>query len=529
MNRHQEEGMQAGGADLGEQAVEHVAQYATEICNYERQRLVLTSEPRINELHAQGSELTKHKRGLEDRLHFAPAPHAVKSQRRRVAYYWTTGIALAVAAFFFALLSFEPFRLGWKGWLYCVGVGIVTPFAVEVFLDLWKHEQVMKAVAMAVFLAALAGGALLASVRGDLLAQQTQTAEAPVTIEGDGQPAAQPQNSFYDSTRKPLRILMLLFAFAMDLGAGVAIHRAMLLGAAAGDDAEKLTEQLVDVNARLAAIIHEITSLTNAPAAFEARFWRDFYGAMLRQTARKAVTKLLAVILCLSMVAVASVHAVDQKLNLVVLIDLSASVAGKGPDGKTDFEKNVAGVARLLTSVPAGARVTILGITANSFAEPDILLSAEITEDPGYFGERLASGRRQLASAWLKRASQLKPTAKQTDILGALQLGSQLLGQTPDRKKMLLIFSDMRQATHDLDLESGRRIDAASALAQVEPKHLVVDLQGAAVTVLGADGSGFTMTYWEGLKSFWEGYFQRAGASLQTFSAFRAAPDLAAN
>jgi hypothetical protein len=33
--------------------------------------------------------------------------------------------------------------------------------------------------------------------------------------------------------------------------------------------------------------------------------------------------------------------------------------------------------------------VTVIGITDHSFGKPDILLSARIPDDAGYFGERL--------------------------------------------------------------------------------------------------------------------------------------------
>src|SRR4029077_13670535 len=132
-------------------------------------------------------------------------------------------ILLTGAAFFFSLIAVGPYRLARHGNLYCLGIALVTPFAVEEFLAAWHSERVLKAVVTVCFLAALAGGGLLAAIRGDLLSQQVQESAPAIVIDGENAAALQPQNSFYDSTHGSLRMLMLLLALAIDLGAGVAI------------------------------------------------------------------------------------------------------------------------------------------------------------------------------------------------------------------------------------------------------------------------------------------------------------------
>ena len=41
-----------------------------------------------------------------------------------------------------------------------------------------------------------------------------------------------------------------------------------------------------------------------------------------------------------------------------------------GTDQKQEFQKNVDAVARVLATAPAGARITVLGITDRSFSNP---------------------------------------------------------------------------------------------------------------------------------------------------------------
>ena len=406
------------GAQLGLQAAERVAEYAGEVCEFERRRIALSSEPRLNQLRAEGYELTIQKAALERRIELAPQPNAQKSQKLRILYYWCAGIVLMIAAFFFSFLSLEPYRLGWKGALCCLGIGFVTPFAVEVFLETWRNEKFLKAIATVVFLAALVGGSFLAAVRGELLSREVKQPAPAVVIDGETAPPVDQHETFYESTGNSLRFLMICLALAVDLGAGVAIHRALLLGAALGEDAEKLGGELLAVNGRIEHVIFEITSLTNAPATFESRFWRDFYQAMITQTMRKALTKFAAFVLALVFLGVHPARADQQRLNLVVAIDLSASVATKGSDGKSNFEKNLSAAGALLAVVPPGAQITVIGITANSFADPLILLKAKTDDDPGYFGERIRAARHALVLALQKRAKLLHPDAKQTDILG---------------------------------------------------------------------------------------------------------------
>ena len=376
------------GRQVGNEAADHMGKRAEAYCEYERQRIELSNAARINALQAEGYRLAKLERQLEERVRLAPPPGGARSRKRKAYFYWFVGVLLTVTAFFFSLIAFGPYRLGRYGDLYCLGVAVVTPFAIEAFLDAWKSEKLLKAIVTIVFLAAIGGGALLGAIRGDLLSQQVQQTAPAIVIDGDAPAGPQPQNSFYDSTHGSLRMLMLLLALAIDLGAGLAIHLALFLGTSSGEDFAKLSRELSEVRERLTSIVHEITALTNAPAIFVARFWRDFYRAMLTQTVRQAATKILGLVLCFFVLRGGYAFG-QQRLNLVVAVDLTASEAVKGHDGQSQFTKNVQGVTRLLATVPAGSKVTVIGITENSFAQPYVLLSATVSDDQGYFGERL--------------------------------------------------------------------------------------------------------------------------------------------
>jgi hypothetical protein len=514
------------GSQLGNEAAGHIAQRAEDYCEYERRRIELSNEAQINALNVEGTRLTKRERQVEERIRVAAHSSDNRSRKRKAYFYWLTGILFGIAAFFFSLIALGPYRLGWYGVLYCLGIAVATPFGIEVFLDAWKSEKLLKALVTVVFLAAIIGGALLAAVRGDLLAQQAHESAPAVVIDDERSAPPEQRNSFYDSTPGSLRMLMILLALAIDLGAGVAIHLALMLGAASDEDPEKLAQELTEIQARLAGIVFEITGLRNAPEIFVVRFWRDYYRAMLTQTVRKGVTKFIGLALCLLFLGAG--RAVGQeKLNLVVAIDLSTSVAVKGHDGQSQFSKNIQGVSSLLAIVPSGTNLKIIGITENSFAEPYILLSASVSSDEGYFGERLSAARQAVVRTWQKRAAQLQPSAKSTDILGALLVASELFRNAQaGRRNSLIIYSDMRHDTRTLNLGTPNTSQLGVRMAAVGEERLVANLTGVSVYVLGADADGKSVAQWQALHQFWEVYFERAGARLLGYSLICGAPDL---
>jgi hypothetical protein len=290
------------------------------------------------------------------------------------------------------------------------------------------------------------------------------------------------------------------------------------------EDWENLREERRQVHQRMVGLAAEITRLEDEAALFVAQFWRDFFGSMLTHTVRSAMTKLL--VLVAGILLVPRAHAAtNPHLNLVVALDLTQSIAVKGPDGTTEFQKNVDGVTHVLAQVPTGTHVTVIGITDHSFAQPYILLSAAVPDDPGYFGERLSAARSELVRVWKLRCAHLQPNFRSTDILGALMLASQIFNQPPSNgeQRTLVLFSDMRNHTRDLDLESPSTISAHRNTAKVL-NIAPVDLRLVQMYALGVDGAGQTTAYWQNIESFWREYFHEAGARLNDFLVLRELP-----
>ncbi|MDP9049844.1 MAG: hypothetical protein M3O31_03845 [Acidobacteriota bacterium] len=509
------------GAQLGADGVNSVVSKVEQYCAYAEQRIALKNHPRALGLRAELSLLADEERHLDKHLSSAPPPGEARHKRRKAIYAWTITALLTGAGFFFALLSFEPFRLGWKSYVYCLGIAVVVPFLVDKLLDDNRLDNVVKALTAIAATAGIASLMVLAVIRGDLLAQQVQAPPA-VIIDGDRPPPDAP-NTFYGSTLGLLRIATVLLSFAMELGAGLALREAWRMLPQESVDWEKLKKERSQVRQRIVSLAAEVTRLEDEPALFAAQFWRDFYGSMLTHTVRNAMTKLL--VLGVGMLLVPHARAAAHPhLNLVIAIDLTRSVNVKGPDGTTEFQKNIGGVTRILAQVPAGAHVSIVGITDRSFATPYILLSATVPDDSGYFGERLSAARRELVRVWRLRSGHLQPSFPSTDIIGTLLLASQIFNRQPSGdERVLVIFSDMRNHTRELDLESHLGGLAFRNLVTA-PSGVSVKLPHVQVYVLGVDGAGKTAAHWQALEKFWTGYFSKSGAALDTFSTLRELP-----
>jgi len=278
---------------------------------------------------------------------------------------------------------------------------------------------------------------------------------------------------------------------------------------------------LTELLGRKVTLAYEVTTLQNEPEIFVNRFWSNFYRTMLAHTVRSAITKLLlvAVAVCTFMPRLATA---ESQLNLVIAVDLSRSVAVRASGRPNEFQKNIDAVAKVLIQVPAGSHVTIIGITDQSFAQPDILLSATVPDDPGYFGERLIADRNELVREWKSRSQKLQPNFPRTDILGALLIASQVFTEElAARRKVLIIFSDMRNTTPELNLDSPEGVTQFS-WALMKRRIPVADLRSIGVQVLGVDAASKSINYWSELRDSWAMYFTDAGADLRSYSVLRA-------
>lgn len=172
------------------------------------------------------------------------------------------------------------------------------------------------------------------------------------------------------------------------------------------------------------------------------------------------------------------------------------------------------------SEVSADTRIAVIGIADQSFTQPDILLSATVDTNAGYFGERLNTARKELVHAWKTRSAKLKPRYRQTDILGALTLAGQIFDQQADAKeKKLIVYSDMRHHTRELDLESPATMPSTAQM--VTACATLSGLSGIELHVLGTGDSGRSIAEWDSLRALWPKCFTSGGANMRHYSVMR--------
>jgi hypothetical protein len=509
------------GDKIGIEGLDQLVERAEAVCECEQQHIEFKNQSLITARKAEYVSALELDDQLKVRLYQAKPSHEERTRRRRIIYCWSVAAVLIVAGFILSLLTLEPYRLGLKGLFYCLGIAVVTPYLVEKTLHTLASEKLLRVLVTISGIGALLSLMTLAIIRGSLLAKHTQEDSASLVNDDEEPQTNQTKTSFYDDTVPLLQIAMVLLAFSMEVGAGVAMHEAERESANVSESRDELQRERERVQAKLTALVQEIITLRSEPAIFAARFWRDFHGAVIKRNMGKAAKALMIGSLAFLFLWPPLARA-QRPLELVVLIDLSQSVDASGPDSRSEFQKNIAAISQLLWRVPAGAHITIVGITDDSFAQPYVLLSARVTTDAGYFGEQLGSARQRLETSWKNRSRDLAPSSPGTDLVGAFLVASQIFQKAgAGRRDVLVVFSDMWQETQELGFARMADLCDSGNTERVRAQKLLANLRDADVYAMGVDAAREKRSDWVCAREFWTKYFAEAGANLREYSLLR--------
>ena len=132
------------GHEIGTEAAVRTEEHAGEYCTRERQRIELTNQPAILALRGKIGVLKDTADDIEARIPKGAPPGEAQSHRRKALLFWSVAALLSIAGFVFVVIAFEPFRLGWKAWVYCAGIAVVTPFLVDQVLDSWPNVNLIR-------------------------------------------------------------------------------------------------------------------------------------------------------------------------------------------------------------------------------------------------------------------------------------------------------------------------------------------------------------------------------------------------
>lgn len=516
---------------LANEGIGNLNDNAGRVCRNERERIEAANQPAIAAAKTEFVTVEREMRHFAEEIAKLPPEGELRSRRRRALGEFVIALLFFIGGFASALMALDPFALGYKKYLLAVALAIAVPYAVDMVLERWaRYERFMKALSVFTAVIAITAMMSLAILRGQVFGQQLQQAEnAVVVIDGDtSASAAAPPNTFYQRTEWLLQVFMVFAAFAMELIAGYAFHRARQLWAEMPANAAEVRQKARNLEGRRVELVHRIEKLERESEEFVNRFWRDYHEAQVRGCTATRVTKMFTAALFFLLLSGGTSRAYGaEPLTLVVAVDLTASVAGaSGLDQKTELQRDMASVGSLLVALPAGSRVTVIGITDRSFAQPYVLLSAHLDANEGYFKERLKNAHQQLLATWQKRSQSFVQNFKQTDLLGALVMSSQAFEPKEGHRNVLVIFSDMRHETRSLNFARLPVVPVRSTLDKVERGGLIPNLNGIEVYALGVDAAGKSVGYWNSLRDFWLTYFGKAGAKVRAYSMLRDLPQL---
>ncbi len=479
-------------------------------------------------IEAEGALLTE-RRNNAMKLLPLPDQHDAQGEGDREAWgLFALATILVAAGSALTWIALAPFRLAFPvAASICVGLAGATAGLVHLFLVyLRRGETVLLSLVSVAFLSLIFAHTSLSFLRADVIVRQASAqVSRPVVIQR-GAPADASGGSEEKSPKSAtvslaewLKKVLPFLAIGMDLGAGLMYFRGwsifrspLRLSQKAGEKNEKA----------LVALVRRREWWEAWPKLF--RSWYEpaaRYGAENRDriiSARVAIT--ILVVFGLLVVFVLFVSKA-QAAELVVAIDLTGSTSSKDLEGVSEYQRNVEGVGRFLSETPVGCRLTLFGITDDSFGNPAVLLQASVGNDPGFFNENIETARAQLVAVWQEKADALRPAFPKTDVLGALDLAAQVFAESGDPDRVLIVASDMRHSREPIDLESPQEVDVPVLLMEVRRRGLTADLKGVRVHVLGVSTLGKSRKYWESLRSFWSAYFQLAGAELVQFSSQR--------
>jgi outer membrane protein OmpA-like peptidoglycan-associated protein len=463
---------------------------------------------------ARGHVALKRRIELEASLEAAgydPARHLKELAQGKADLIWAIGLSvLSAALVVFVLLAFGP---SWLGLVLSLTV-LASTVAVEEFFQAYDEKASLReGIFLTLSILALTAQFWLGMLRGMFLAALTPEGVGPIT-------------EMLHQAGHILQYSLGALALVTETLCGYKWYR---VRKQLGSGMAHLVRERDRLNDTLVAFHAAIQSAEREPdqrRAYREIGARQYLATQARAIPRKelshfaraaigAAIALLVLVILYLFVLPSPAAAAQQSGQMVILLDRTKSVS---PD---NFQKNLSAIASILNEAPSGYRVLIVGIT-DSFGRPEILFDQQVPDNPGYLGFDLRVARESLVFKWNRTARELAPIYDKSDLLGGLALLGHLGSRASDT--LLIVFSDLRQSTSQLDLEHMAAIRSDQILARLKKQKAIPTLTHAKVFLLGVDPTGKSAEYFTSLKEFWIHFFAEAGATVEEFSVTRQMP-----
>lgn len=454
----------------------------------------------------------------------------VRGRRWGLLFLFAAGIAVASAwwsADWFLSLSWEKallavtiFVLPLIGWM------TLLTFSKEILRE-WDLRKLFAAMGLVIVLSSAAAVAALGWARMlgvGLQEEQRQMQQ----VEGDQGTVSAARRARIETAKRVLNgvagFAVVFLAIAGEVAAGIAYHE----WAKQRDIVrtvrpfftrrDRLADSLAQNEAEQEAVRRrpEILEAALTVEGLEAEAAAEGRAQSLLPAVRWIVGGFVA-LMALLIAAMALAEPAKPAMSVVVL-DLSDSVSAD------EFAENLRAVEGLIRRLPAGgAELRVLAVDEASFGRGP-LFRAKSPGEAGRFGEHLDDWRAAATKAWEKRAGELKPLARGSDVIGAIARAALEFEEVGDAKKRLVVLSDMRQVGRGLNFEKAIA-DPAPLIERVKREQMIPALAGVEVWALGVETRGIDESHWRRLKVFWTEFFKAADADLKAYSPNRRLPE----
>jgi len=158
----------------------------------------------------------------------------------------------------------------------------------------------------------------------------------------------------------------------------------------------------------------------------------------------------------------------------------------------------------------------VMYIHENTFSGPEFVARFRMPpkEKIGYWGEELRRAKSRGIGEYLEKAAKIPRKRCYTELPGGLFLFGKILKEQPHKIKNLVLLSDMRPSTPELNekmiAERGDKI-----LVHMKANGVIADLRCMNVYVMGFSPVGVRVPVYRALEAFWRGYFEASGCNLR--------------
>lgn len=198
--------------------------------------------------------------------------------------------------------------------------------------------------------------------------------------------------------------------------------------------------------------------------------------------------------------------------HVIALIDLSGSMKA------TELQKSQQFIESVVNEVTFGDRLTVMSVLARdgprdstAFKWGKTMPPAKKSPPTPADAKRLESARKG-ANAAIDVAFRNQPQRDRTDLFSTMLSTQDQLRDNPDMRPVIVILSDMLNATEVLDMAK-EYTTLPSRLKQFKDSGDIAQLDSACIIVVGAVSKS---DVGKAVQRFWNGYFTAANANLST-------------